>query len=49
VPGATALVAVNVSVLAPPAVTVPNTAVTPLGNPDALSLTVPEKPFWSVI
>jgi hypothetical protein len=48
VPDAAALLAVNVSTLLPVAGLVPNAAVTPLGKPDAASVTVPVKPFKSV-
>jgi len=41
--------AVSVNVLAPLALVAPNVAVTPLGSPDALNVTVPEKPFCGVI
>jgi len=41
--------AVSVMVLVPLAPTAPNVAVTPLGSPDALKATVPEKPFCDVI
>lgn len=41
--------AVSVNVLVPLELVVPNVAVTPLGSPDALSVTVPEKPVCGVI
>lgn len=43
-----ALLAVNVTTLLPVTGLVPNAAVTPLGKPDAASVTVPVKPFKSV-
>ena len=41
--------AVSVNVLLPLELAAPNVAVTPFGSPDALSVTVPEKPDWGVI
>jgi hypothetical protein len=41
--------AVSVRVAAPVEVTAPNAAVTPLGKPAALNVTVPENPFCAVI
>jgi hypothetical protein len=39
------LLAVSVSTLVPVVGLVPNAAVTPLGNPDAVSVTLPVNPF----
>ena len=48
VPVAAALLAVNVSTLEPVAGLVPKLAVTPLGKPVAVSVTLPVKPFAGV-
>src|SRR5580658_2055387 len=47
VPVAAVALAVSVSTLVPVVGFVPNTAVTPLGRPDAASVTLPANPFWS--
>jgi len=48
VPVVAVALAVSVSTLVPDVGFVPNTAVTPLGRPDAARLTLPVNPFWSV-
>jgi hypothetical protein len=48
VPVVAVALAVNVSTLVPVVGFVPNAAVTPLGNPDAASVTLPVNPFTSV-
>jgi len=48
VPGTTALIAVRVSTLARPVLNAPNVPVTPVGNPERLSVTAAEKPFSTV-
>jgi hypothetical protein len=49
VPIAAELLAVNVTTLLPVVGLVPNEALTPVGRPDAASVTLPEKLFTSVI
>jgi hypothetical protein len=49
VPSAAELVAVSVRALAPAALVAPNDALTPAGKPDALSVTVPLKPFCAAL
>jgi len=48
VPAVAALLAVNVATLVPVVGLVPNAAVTPLGRPEAASVTLPVNPFTSV-
>jgi len=48
VPAAAVLLAVKVTTLVPVAGFVPNAAVTPLGRPEAASVTLPVNPFTSV-
>jgi hypothetical protein len=47
VPVVAVALAVSVTTLVPDVGFVPNVAVTPLGKPDAASVTLPVNPFWS--
>jgi len=49
VPDAAPLDAIKVRALAPLGLMAPNVPVTPLGSPDKLRFTLPEKPFCAVI
>ena len=48
VPGAAVLLAVKVRILDPVVGLVPNEPVTPVGNPDTASVTLPENPPVSI-